>query len=653
MISKKLPHRKVECDYCLTEMRFDSLCVHKAKSCVIYKMFGRTKKEIDAALKGVYSEELIRLQSRIKDLEEENTKLHEILQEVEKQNTDLKQSNLELSKIVNQNYYDKNSQVPYQGLEINQINQPDSIQTPVQNKFPLSKSNIERVITQSHVAESTKVEYRSVWNKYETWCSENSLNPLLSTSANSFVSHELSQNPSLTVKRNRGVIQSIVRRLIPNFTLQKIRTKIHFKRDKHFLSKQQLNDYLLYVKENHPHTFLPQYLQSELGLRINSVANFKKKNFFFANDPEDHRVEIEDSKIKLRDPVVKEVNPDVVEVTKEFLENNEIKNDFLFSSHKNESSKRARLLGRKVNRTLKLYAKKNPGFPNITSHGLRRTFAEHRKSDKIYDAVLKEVAKEIGHSNPNTTKNFYLSDKTHVPDLDHIIKVGVHQHVSEKSKSNLLSKADLHFYNFQQSELTCNSKESLLNALKEKNIEFSDDLIFYQNGKDIQELKPADVEVYYEFKRQSRLGFYAPVKLVQDPVQGWIVKATGFIKRFTLLCEYSGEVVDESKDSEVIRSEAIMEYLTSDANSLVIFPDKFGNLARFISGVNNQKGKHNQNVKSMKAKIDGGIHILLYTMRNIHPGETLYYDYNQGGLNEKDTSNFVTEKKVKKRKSDK
>ncbi len=254
----------------------------------------------------------------------------------------------------------------------------------------------------------------------------------------------------------------------------------------------------------------------------------------------------------------------------------------------------------------------------------------------------------MGHSNPNTTKNFYLSDKTTVPDLDHIIKVGVHKHVSDKSKAELQKKAELYFYNFESSDLTYKSRESLLNALKEKNIEFSDDLIFYQkNGKEIKELKPADIEVYYEFKKQTRLGFYAPLKLVQDPVQGWIVKATGFIKRFTLLCEYSGEVVDHEKDEQVIQSDALMEYLSSDGSNFVIFPDKFGNLARFISGVNNKKGKQTQNIKSIKTKIDGGIHILLYTSRNIHPGEILYYDYNEGGLNEIDTSNYIIENNKK------
>ena len=276
MISKKLPNREVNCEYCQSPMRFDSLSGHKSKSCVVNKLFGRTKNEIDAALQGVYSEQLIHLQTRINYLEEENKNLLETLNNIQKQNTELKQANLELTNIVNLNYFEKNSVVPYENVE---INQPDSTLTAVQNNFPLSKSNIERVITQAHVADSTKVEYRSVWNKYQAWCTEKSLNPLLSSSANNFISDELNKNPSLTVKRNRGVIQSIVRKLIPNFTLEKIRAKIHFKRDKNFLSKQQLSDYLLYVKENHPDTFFPQYLQSELGLRINSVANFKKKIF--------------------------------------------------------------------------------------------------------------------------------------------------------------------------------------------------------------------------------------------------------------------------------------------------------------------------------------------------------------------------------------
>ena len=57
-------------------------------------------------------------------------------------------------------------------------------------------------------------------------------------------------------------------------------------------------------------------------------------------------------------------------------------------------------------------------------------------------------------------------------------------------------------------------------------------------------------------------------------------------------------------------------------------------------GINNDKMRTG-NVKSIKYNIDGGIHVLLYSSRIIHLGETLYYDYNAGRLKEYDTSNFV------------
>ena len=106
MISKKLPNREVNCEYCQSPMRFDSLSGHKSKSCVVNKLFGRTKNEIDAALQGVYSEQLIHLQTRINYLEEENKNLLETLNNIQKQNTELKQSNMELTNIVNLNYFE-------------------------------------------------------------------------------------------------------------------------------------------------------------------------------------------------------------------------------------------------------------------------------------------------------------------------------------------------------------------------------------------------------------------------------------------------------------------------------------------------------------------------------------------------------------------
>ncbi len=67
MISKKSPNRIVKYDYCLVEMRFDSICNHKIKSCVVYKLFGRTKKQIDNALNG-NTDKLNPFESQIKTL---------------------------------------------------------------------------------------------------------------------------------------------------------------------------------------------------------------------------------------------------------------------------------------------------------------------------------------------------------------------------------------------------------------------------------------------------------------------------------------------------------------------------------------------------------------------------------------------------------
>ena len=48
---------------------------------------------------------------------------------------------------------------------------------------------------------------------------------------------------------------------------------------------------------------------------------------------------------------------------------------------------------------------------------------------------------------------------------------------------------------------------------------------------------------------------------------------------------------------------------------------------------------------SIRCQIDGYHHILLYTLKDIKPNETLYYDYNQGDKsNPYDTKDFVSEK---------
>jgi hypothetical protein len=81
----------------------------------------------------------------------------------------------------------------------------------------------------------------------------------------------------------------------------------------------------------------------------------------------------------------------------------------------------------------------------------------------------------------------------------------------------------------------------------------------------------------------------------------------------------------------------------SSSTSLVICPDKYGNLARFLSGINNAKEKSlkKQNICSIRLNIDGSVHVLLYACKNIKENEVLYYDYNAGGYNNYPTENFI------------
>jgi hypothetical protein len=48
----------------------------------------------------------------------------------------------------------------------------------------------------------------------------------------------------------------------------------------------------------------------------------------------------------------------------------------------------------------------------------------------------------------------------------------------------------------------------------------------------------------------------------------------------------------------------------------------------------------------MKFKLENSIRIILYSLRKIEKGETLYYNYNNGCLNEDDTSKFILKEKL-------
>lgn len=122
------------------------------------------------------------------------------------------------------------------------------------------------------------------------------------------------------------------------------------------------------------------------------------------------------------------------------------------------------------------------------------------------------------------------------------------------------------------------------------------------------------------------------------------MKAAEEIKKNSLICEYTGEVCYLRKKL-FDTNDSIMELIRnpSSSSSLVICPEKKGNIARFISGINNsdKNARKKQNVNSSRYDIDGKVHVLLYASKTIKKGEILYYDYNAGGSGTYPTENFV------------
>jgi hypothetical protein len=87
-----------------------------------------------------------------------------------------------------------------------------------------------------------------------------------------------------------------------------------------------------------------------------------------------------------------------------------------------------------------------------------------------------------------------------------------------------------------------------------------------------------------------------------------------------------------------------MELLTGkDADvSLIIKPEEYCNMARFINGVNNSEedSRKKANVNTVRFNILDEPKVLLYAKRLIKAGESLLYDYN-AALDKYPTDEFI------------
>ncbi|KAK6924228.1 Zinc finger, PHD-finger [Dillenia turbinata] len=196
---------------------------------------------------------------------------------------------------------------------------------------------------------------------------------------------------------------------------------------------------------------------------------------------------------------------------------------------------------------------------------------------------------------------------------------------------------------------------SLATALTALGMVFCDDLIYQQDMAPrsanqakfekggMQVLCKEDIGTVEYCREMASRGECPPLMVVHDSHEGYTVHADGPIKDMTFIAEYTGDV-DYIKKREHDDCDSLMTLLsaTDPSKSLVICPDKRGNIARFISGINNHTvdGRKRQNLKCVRYNVNGESRVLLVATRDIAVGERLYYDYN-GYEHEYPTQHFV------------
>ncbi|XP_015057303.1 probable Histone-lysine N-methyltransferase ATXR5 isoform X2 [Solanum pennellii] len=196
---------------------------------------------------------------------------------------------------------------------------------------------------------------------------------------------------------------------------------------------------------------------------------------------------------------------------------------------------------------------------------------------------------------------------------------------------------------------------SLASALTALDMEFSDELTYmpgmarksansanFESGG-MQVLSKEDTETLEQCRAMYKRGECPPLMVVFDSREGYTVEADGPIKDLTILAEYTGDV-DYIRNRQEDDCDSMMTLLLArdPSKSLVICPDKRGNISRFINGINNHspEGKKKQNLKCVRYSVKGACHVLLVAIRDIAKGERLYYDYN-GYEHEYPTHHFV------------
>ncbi|KAH9313923.1 hypothetical protein KI387_022550, partial [Taxus chinensis] len=141
---------------------------------------------------------------------------------------------------------------------------------------------------------------------------------------------------------------------------------------------------------------------------------------------------------------------------------------------------------------------------------------------------------------------------------------------------------------------------SLATALTTAGVQFSDELTYSSSMAPRSSNRPTlekggmqvmskEDKIALELcKTMSSRGECAPLLVVYDSKEGFTVVADNNIKDLTIITEYTGDV-DYLCKRENDDGDCMMTLLVTEdrSKSLVVCPDKRGNISRFINGINN------------------------------------------------------------------
>lgn len=190
-----------------------------------------------------------------------------------------------------------------------------------------------------------------------------------------------------------------------------------------------------------------------------------------------------------------------------------------------------------------------------------------------------------------------------------------------------------------------------MKAILEKGMEYTEDLRDIEFQLDcmkegsmnfgLENMSPQEEREYMKYKKHP----IGPFLLKNTIDKGYDVVTDADLPKNSIICEYVGEVVTLRECHELDlagKNDSEMDlWVGRNADEkLIIRPERWTNIARFLNGVKNSSSAYN--VVSMRLCYRGMPLVLLVSSRDIRKGESLCYDYNAGGIPAKyDTSGFV------------